>query len=207
MAPQISSSCIPQFSNSSLRIGLLGGSFNPAHEGHLHVSLEALKRLKLDAVWWLVSPQNPLKSTSDMATYEERFASALAVTRGHRHIMVSDFEHKAGLHYTYATLHALKRRYPDIEFVWLMGSDNLAHFHRWQRWREIAKMVAMAIFDRSPFSHTALHARAALALQKNRVKESDISGLASKPGKWAYILMRRHAASSTQIRGSRKPKN
>src|SRR5476651_2184461 len=95
--------------NTAQRIGLLGGSFNPAHAGHLHISLEALKRLKLDAVWWLVSPQNPLKSTDDMAPYEKRFASALTITKGQRQIKVSDFEHKAGLHYTYASLCALKR--------------------------------------------------------------------------------------------------
>ena len=188
-------------SSPSLRIGLLGGSFNPAHAGHLHISLEALRRLKLDAVWWLVSPQNPLKAQKGMAPYAERFASAIKIIKGQRAIRVSDFEQKAGLHYTHATIKALKRRYPRIEFVWLMGADNLNGFHRWQRWREILRMVPVAVFDRSPFSHTALNARAALALRRRRLPESDIGNLINYPGHWAYILMRRHPASSTEIRG------
>ena len=186
-----------------LRIGLLGGSFNPAHEGHLHVSLEALKRLKLDAVWWLVSPQNPLKPVKGMAPYSKRFASALEVTEGQRCIAVSDFEQKAGLHYTYATLRRLKRLHPRVKFVWLMGADNLAGFHRWQRWRDILSLAPVAVFDRSPFSHTALHSRAALAFRDRRMRESDIPSLTDHPGHWAYILMRRHPASSTEIRAER----
>jgi len=188
---------------SSLRIGLLGGSFNPAHAGHLHISIEALKRLKLDQVWWLVSPQNPLKSKDGMAPYGERFASAQAIARDEHRITISNFEHRAGLHYTYATLHALKRRYPKTEFVWIMGADNLAGFHRWQRWRDIARIIPMAIFDRAPFSHTALHTKAALAMKHARLQENAISGLARHPGRWAYILLRRHPASSTEIRTER----
>ncbi len=191
-------------SNPSLRIGLLGGSFNPAHGGHLHISIEALKRLGLDQVWWLVSPQNPLKPIEGMAPYAERFASAKEVTAGERRIIVSDFEHHAGLHFTYATLRALKKRYPHIQFVWIMGADNLAGFHRWQRWRQIARMVPMAIFDRAPFSHTALHTKAAIALKNLRLKETDIAGLANHPGRWVYILLRRHSASSTEIRQQQK---
>lgn len=188
---------------ASVRIGLLGGSFNPAHEGHLHISLEALKRLKLDAVWWLVSPQNPLKPAKGMAPYDQRFASALVITKGQRHITVSDFERRNNFYYTYASLRALKRHYPKVKFIWLMGADNLASFHRWQRWREILRMVPVVVFDRAPFSHTALHARAALALRKARVRESDIAALIRHPGHWAYILMRRHPASSTEIREKR----
>jgi nicotinate-nucleotide adenylyltransferase len=176
-----------------LRIGLLGGSFNPAHGGHLHVSLEALKRLNLDQVWWLVSPQNPLKSKDGMAPYAERIASAKAQVHGHRKIMVSDFEARAGLHYTHATLKALKARYPDTQFVWLMGADNLAGFHRWQRWRDIIRLMPVAIFDRAPFSHTALAAKA----------EDQIAEIARHPGHWAYILIRRHPGSSTQIRAGK----
>lgn len=194
-------------SHSSLRIGLLGGSFNPAHLGHLHISLEALKRLKLDAVWWLVSPQNPLKSSADMAPYPERFASAVEITKGQRQITISDFERCHNLHYTHATLKALKQHYPQIQFVWLMGSDNLAGFHHWQHWRDIIDLVPMAVFDRSPFSHTALRAPAALALHSRRIAESSIASLVSRPGKWAYILMRRHSASSTEIRAKRKSKS
>lgn len=184
----------------SLRIGLLGGSFNPAHEGHLHVSLEAIKRLRLDYVWWLVSPQNPLKPVKGMAPYAERMESAKRMTNGQRKIKLSDFEQLHKLNYTYATLRELRRRFPRIKFVWLMGADNLAGFHRWQHWREIIQHTPVAIFDRAPFSHTALRKKAASALRPKRLGTSEAPTLASKPGKWLYILMRRHAASSTAIR-------
>lgn len=185
---------------SALRIGLLGGSFNPAHEGHLHVSLEAIKRLRLDAVWWLVSPQNPLKPKKGMAPYASRFASALKITQNQKKLLVSDFEAKHGLHYTYATLKALKAHYPKAQFVWLMGADNLAHFHRWQHWREIVKLVPVAVFDRAPFSHTALRKKAATALKQQRLPEGEIASLVKHSGHWVYVLMRRHAASSTELR-------
>ena len=117
---------------------------------------------------------------------------------------MSDFEHKAGLHYTHATIKALKAHHPKVEFVWLMGADNLASFHRWQRWEDILRMVPVAVFDRSPFSHTALHAKAALAKRAKRLPEAGIAALTHHPGHWAYILMRRHAASSTEIRALKK---
>ena len=189
---------------TSLRIGLLGGSFNPAHAGHLHISREALKRLDLDEVWWLVSPQNPLKSALHMAPYAERFASAVEITQHDRRIRVNDFERAQGLRYTYETLRAIKARYPRHRFIWLMGADNLAGFHRWQHWKRIPALMPVAIFDRLPFSHTALHAKAALAWATNRVVESATRALIDRPGGWAYILMRRHAASSTAIRDARK---
>ena len=184
----------------SLRIGLLGGSFNPAHAGHLHVSIEAMKRLKLDYVWWLVSPQNPLKPSKGMAAYAERFASALEITKGHRRIRVSDFEKQHGLFYTHATLSAIKAKHKGTQFVWLMGADNLASFHRWQHWRDIIRIMPIAIFDRAPFSHTALRKKASITFSKHRLKECDIASLPTREGKWVYVLMRRHAASSTAIR-------
>jgi nicotinate-nucleotide adenylyltransferase len=192
--------------NSAQRIGLLGGSFNPAHAGHLHISREALKKLQLDQIWWLVSPQNPLKPAKGMAPYKERFDSALAITKGHGKVHVSNFEATHGLTYTYETLRALKRRYPKTQFVWIMGADNLAGFHRWQHWREIARMMPMAIFDRAPFSHTALRTKAAQALAKLRLPENKISSIIGKPGQWVYmyLLARRHAASSTEIRKQSK---
>lgn len=193
--------------NTPHRIGLLGGSFNPAHAGHLHISLEALKKLGLDQIWWLVSPQNPLKPAKGMAPYAERFASALEVTKDNTtKIKVNDFEEKNGLTFTYETLKALKKRYPKTQFVWIMGADNLAHFHRWQHWREIARMLPMAIFDRAPFSHTALRTKAAQSLAKLRLPENKTASIIRKPGHWIYmyLLARRHAASSTEIRASKK---
>jgi nicotinate-nucleotide adenylyltransferase len=185
-----------------LRIGLLGGSFNPAHEGHLHISLEAIRQLGLDQVWWLVSPQNPLKPTQDMAEYAKRFASAQKVARHEKKIIVSDFEKHYGLQYTYATLAALKKHCPGIKFIWIMGADNLASFHRWQRWRSIIKIMPIVVFDRAPFSHIALRTRAAIAMKHLRLPENRIAAIANSKNRWVYmyILARKHPASSTQIR-------
>jgi nicotinate-nucleotide adenylyltransferase len=188
---------------ASLRIGLLGGSFNPAHAGHLHISREALRKLHLDRIWWLVSPQNPLKPAKGMAPYAERVASVKALIKNDPRMQISDFEARHHLHFTYATVKALKKRYPTIQFVWLMGSDNLAHFHRWQAWRNILREVPIAVFDRAPFSHRALHCKAALAIKSLRLKPSAIASLARRPGRWAYLLLRRHSASSTEIRAKR----
>jgi nicotinate-nucleotide adenylyltransferase len=130
-----------------MRIGLLGGSFNPAHEGHLHVSLQALKQLRLDYVWWLVSPGNPLKSVAEQADMLTRLGTAFEVGH-HPRIRVSDIESRMGTRYTVDTLAALKRRFPQVRFVWLMGSDNLAQFARWRRWRDIASMVPIVVVRR-----------------------------------------------------------
>jgi nicotinate-nucleotide adenylyltransferase len=130
-----------------LVIGLLGGSFNPAHGGHLYVSLTAMRRLGLDYVWWLVSPGNPLKDRSDMAPYEKRMATARAAAH-HPRLIVSDIERQLGTRYTVDTVAALQRRFPLVRFVWLMGSDNLKNFQRWRNWRDIARRVAVVVVQR-----------------------------------------------------------
>jgi nicotinate-nucleotide adenylyltransferase len=141
-----------------LRIGLLGGSFNPAHEGHLYVSEIALKRLGLDYVWWLVSPQNPLKSTAGMAALPERVRRARIVAR-HPRIVVTDIERGLGTRYSFDTLRALKRRFPQVEFTWLMGSDNLASFRRWHRWADLAALLPIAVIQRPGTVLAVLQAR------------------------------------------------
>src|SRR5690349_15694056 len=125
----------------ALKIGLLGGSFNPAHEGHLHVSEVALKRLHLDYVWWLVAPQNPLKPVCGMAPLRERLAYAAEKFEHHPRILIVDVETALGTRYTIDTLRALKGRFPEVRFVWLMGTDNLEQFARWRRWPEILAKV------------------------------------------------------------------
>jgi nicotinate-nucleotide adenylyltransferase len=130
-----------------LRIGLLGGSFNPPHEGHLHVSEVALKQLDLDYVWWLVTPQNPLKGTAGLAPLSDRMRQARMIAR-HPRIVVMDIERALGTHYSVDTLTALQRRFPLVHFFWLMGSDNLAIFRRWRRWQEIARRVPVAVVQR-----------------------------------------------------------
>ena len=142
------------------RIGLLGGSFNPAHRGHRRISLAALEALGLDEVWWLVSPGNPLKEGArDMAPFAARLASAKAMAR-RAPIEASDFEHRVGTRYTIDTLLALRRRYPDHQFIWLMGSDTVPNFHQWRRWREIARTVPIAVIRRPGYDHAAHAARA-----------------------------------------------
>jgi len=128
-----------------LTIGLFGGSFNPAHSGHLYVSLTALKRLKLDYVWWLVSPGNPLKDAP--APFARRLTGARAMAR-HPRLIVTDIERQLGTRYTIDTLRALQRRFPLVHFVWLMGSDNLKYFHLWRNWRQIAARMPLVVVQR-----------------------------------------------------------
>ena len=149
------------------RIGLLGGSFNPAHGGHRRISLLALKALQLDAVWWLVSPGNPLKPTAGMAPLGARLGSARAQTRRAR-IVPTAIEGELGTRYTADTLRALRRRYPAVQFVWLMGSDNLAQFHRWRRWREIARTMPIAVIARPGYEGSALASPAGAWLGRYR---------------------------------------
>ncbi len=183
-----------------MRIGLLGGSFNPAHGGHRHISLLALKHLHLDELWWLVSPQNPLKSSNDMAPLGERLASAPALAR-HPRIRVSDIETRLHTRYTAATLHALRTRYPQTRFVWLMGADNLAQIPHWERWTEIFRTVPIAVFDRATYSYRALAGKAAQRFAKQRIEGRNAATLADhKAPAWVYFHARRHPASASSIR-------
>jgi len=141
-----------------LRIGLLGGSFNPAHAGHLYVSETARKRLGLDAVWWLVSPGNPLKDKSSMAPLGVRLDGARQIAGRNPAIHVSALERQLGTIYTVDTVKALQRRFPKLRFVWLMGSDNLEQFSRWRRWDEIARTIPIAVIQRPGSILAALNA-------------------------------------------------
>lgn len=182
------------------RIGLLGGSFNPAHEGHLHISREALKRLKLDEVWWLVSPANPLKRAADLAPYATRLAIARDMAAD-PHIRVLDIEQRRALHYTIDSIRFLKERHPRTKFVWLMGADNLAFFHRWREWQAITRLVPIAVLDRAPYAFRALHGRFATRLAKWRLSARAAESLASQPPPaWSYLLIRRHPLSATILR-------
>ena len=137
------------------RIGLLGGSFNPAHGAHRRISLFALRSLRLDEIWWLVSPGNPLKPKEGMAPLATRVRSAMAQAKRAR-IRVTAIERELGTRYTADTLRALTRRYPKREFVWLMGSDNLAQFHRWRDWRGIARTMPIAVIARPGYDAAAI---------------------------------------------------
>lgn len=141
------------------RVGLLGGSFNPAHDGHLQLSLAAIEALVLDELWWLVSPGNPLKDGQDMAPFEARIASAGAIASGSP-IKVSDFEKRAGTRFSVDTLRALLEEHPDHRFIWLMGADTVAQFHRWKDWRTIAQMLPIAVLPRPGYDEAARAASA-----------------------------------------------
>lgn len=136
---------------TGLKIGLLGGSFNPAHQGHRLISLMAMQQLHLDQVWWLVSPQNPLKSQSETAPLQDRLDGARHIAR-HPRIIVQDLETRLGTQFTYDTLTALKARARETRFVWLMGADNAIQFPRWHRWREITEIFPIAVYPRPGFN-------------------------------------------------------
>ena len=180
------------------RIGLLGGSFNPAHDGHLHISREALKALKLHQVWWLVSPQNPLKPARGMAPLAKRLQGARDIARDPR-ILVTDLERRLGVNRTALTLQQLTRRYPNISFVWLMGADNLAQTPRWWRWTRIFHTARVAVFDRSPYSYDALAGAAAQRFAKVRTRRPSTIWFRLPPA-WTYVAIRRHPASATALR-------
>lgn len=187
------------------RVGLLGGSFNPAHAGHRHVAALALKLLGLDEVWLLVSPQNPLKSTRDMAPLADRLASAERVLGGHPRLRATAIETAMGTRFTADTLDGLKRRFPHVDFVWLMGADNLMQIHRWDRWMRIFLAVPVAILARSPYSQRALAARAARRLGRFRMGQGRARGLVgSAPPAWVFLHTRLHPASATAIRSRRQ---
>ena len=185
-------------------VGLLGGSFNPAHEGHRHISLYALKMLGLDAVWWMVSPQNPLKSRKDMAPLAERMESA-RIASHHPKIHVTDIEQHLNTRYTADTLRALQAHFPRTHFVWLMGTDNLRQFHRWQEWQEIFKMVPVCVLDRPP-RHNAIKAcPAANRFRPYMLEQAKAMTLKSAPlPAWTILHIPLNDMSATKIRAARK---
>ncbi len=184
-------------------MGILGGSFNPAHEGHRHISLLALKLLQLDEVWWMVSPQNPLKPTEGMAPFEERLAEA-HILASHPNIRVTDIEARLGTTNTAESLALLKLSFPVTKFVWIMGADNLKQISRWHRWTRIFNQVPIAVFDRAPYSFGALAGKAAKAFFRFKKKLPDACNLADMPPPaWMFFHTRLHPGSATNIRARR----
>jgi nicotinate-nucleotide adenylyltransferase len=180
-----------------MRIGLLGGSFNPAHEGHVHLSVQARKHLQLDAVWWLVSPANPFKDKASLAPFQVRYKSALDIPKP-KYIQVSDYESEFGFYYTIDTIRALQHDFHGLRFVWLMGADNLHKFHMWHNAEEIMRRVPIAVLDRSPNCHNGLRSKTAIKYAGKRVDAKKL--LESSLPAWSYVFMRRHPQSATKIR-------
>jgi nicotinate-nucleotide adenylyltransferase len=183
-----------------MRIGLYGGTFNPAHAGHRHVSLLAMKRLRLDRLWWVVTPGNPLKERGGLAPACARAEAAQALAR-HPRIDVTCFEEEIGAEFTVETLTYVAARCATVRFVWIMGADSLASFHRWRGWRRIAGLMPFAVVDRPGWTLRAVQSPAAVALARHRVDESDaplLPGLA--PPAWTFLHGPRSFLSSSELR-------
>ena len=185
---------------SGQRIGLFGGSFNPPHEGHVHVCEQALRRLELDQIWWLVTPGNPLKDTSNLAPLSQRITACELITTDPR-MKITACEINMPTRYTADTLNHIVKRNRGVNFGWIMGADNLGQFHHWERWREIAHSMPIAVIDR-PGSTMALHSSpAAQILSHFRIDESDASLLSVlKAPAWTFLHGPRNSLSSTLIR-------
>ena len=193
------SQAIPLYTNG-MRIGLLGGSFNPPHIAHRAISLFAIKRLKLDRIWWLVTPGNPLKDNGALHELDERAEAARQMASDPR-IDVSCLESVIRTRYTVDTITYLRRRASGLRFVWIMGADNLAQFHRWQNWRRIASEVPIAVIDRPPQSFRALAAPAAKALAHYRLPENQAGRLADQRAPaWVFLTGMKLNLSSTGLR-------
>jgi len=182
------------------RIGIFGGSFNPAHAAHRLVSLTALRRLKLDAIWWIVTPGNPLKDKSELSSMEARIAAAKLIA-AHPRIHVIAIEDRLGSSYTHELIGYLKQRSPSARFVWIMGADNLETFHRWAQWQKISSSVPIAVIDRPGSTNRALRSPAALALGRFRVSELKAAVFATRAAPALIVLHGpRSSLSSTALR-------
>jgi nicotinate-nucleotide adenylyltransferase len=185
-----------------MRIGLLGGSFNPAHEGHRHIVELARRRLRLDQVWLLVSPGNPLKPQRGMAPLHQRLASARAMADGRR-VVASAIEAVLGTRYTIETLCRLLRRFPRVRFIWLMGADILDQLPRWRRWQEIARRIPFAVLPRPGYNHRALagHAVRRLAHARRPARSAAMLADLAAPA-WIFLCVPQHSASASVIRAN-----
>jgi nicotinate-nucleotide adenylyltransferase len=188
------------------RIGLFGGSFNPAHRGHYMVALYALKRLKLDWVWWMVSPQNPLKDPRETGEYQARLHYARRVAK-HPRFVVTDIEKQLRTKYTAQTLRELRPSFARAHFIWLMGADSLSNLHHWKNWTEIADTIPLAVLARPGFSLRALGSPAALRYEDVQVPPEFASEIVTRSAPaWVFVSMPLRKESSTAIRARRKPK-
>lgn len=185
------------------RIGLLGGSFNPPHRAHVAISEAVMKRLGLDEVWWIVTPGNPLKDHNDLAPLAERLSACRRLVTNPR-IKITAFEGDLGSAATFVTLSFLKHRFRGVHFVWIMGGDNLAGFHRWSHWGEITRLMPFVVADRPQWRLKALSAPAARALAPYRLSGDAARSLPmKKTPAWLYLTLRLSPESSTQIRARR----
>ena len=189
-------------SRSRLKIGLVGGSFNPAHGGHIHVALKARQQLGLDQIWWLVTPQNPLKSSLGMAPHEKRLADARKIATPYPFLRVIAPESGLPSNYTYNTLKYIIKSMPLSRLVWVMGADNLDHFARWHRYRDMIRLLPIAVVDRPGYSFKAIATGQQLLGRQTKVKKmryAIVTGTVNLPS-WCFMAGQLNAASATEIR-------
>ena len=184
-------------------IGLMGGSFNPAHQGHKMITDLALKQLRLNAVWWLVSTQNPLKSSIGLETLDKRITDACLLAN-HPKVTVKSIESQLNTRYTVDTIRLLKRRFPQTRFVWIMGADNLTQFPEWKNWQQIATMIGIAVFDRPGYSLKALSGKMAQRYSRFRISERRRASVGKlKPPVWVFLHALLNPISSSSIRAKK----
>ena len=184
------------------RIGLLGGSFDPPHKGHVYISIEAKKLLQINEIWWLVTPQNPLK-ISEPATYQERIKNCKEISKD-KPILIKEIEKKINSKYTYQTLDYLLNHYTNIKFFWIMGADNLINFHKWQKWRQIFKEISIVVFKRHGYNKQALKSIACKTFSNYRINSHQINkNNFIKLPSWTWVDNREIKISSTEIRQQR----
>ena len=185
------------------RIGLLGGSFDPPHKGHLFISLEARKNFYLDEVWWLVTPQNPLKILKP-ATYAERVLNCKKITRNFP-IKIKEIEKNISSDYSYKTINYILKHYRNIKFFWLMGADNLINFHKWEKWKNIFNNMSIVIFKRHGYNTNALKSIASQKFKNSRIIKTDFDLRDfNKTPTWTFIQSKEIKISSTEIRNERE---
>ena len=184
-------------------IGILGGSFDPAHSGHLRISKLALQLLNLEEVWWLVAPQNPLKNASKLEPFAKRVTGAADMAKLESRVKVRGLEAELGTVYTVDTVAALRERWPNNRFAWIMGADNLAEVHLWKRWEQLFFQVPGAVFDRPTYSFTALESPAAQKFAAHRISRRDATSLTQiTPPAWVFLWSAFDTTSSTSIRAA-----
>ena len=193
------------FFNKNIKIGILGGSFDPPHVGHIHISLIALKRLKLDKIWWLVTPQNRLKKNNIKNTFQNRLQKAREFTKNTKKITVLDIEYKNKLSSSYKTMRFIKKKTQKTKFVWIMGSDNLENFHQWLKPKLISKIFPVAVIERPSYSQNILNSFGAKILGNRLMSKRRLTK--QKTPCWSYIKDKLNSLSSSKIRNSLNPTN
>lgn len=202
MTIYLEKSSIIKYQNSKIKVGLLGGSFNPAHQGHLELSNKVMNLLNLDAIWWLVTPANPLKGKEQNLSFNYRYNSAVKLIHNNK-IIISAIEKKWQLNYTIDTIKRLKQYFSLIKFVWLMGLDNLIQLTKWYKWQEIIKSVPVIIYNRGDTYqvYKALKTKASLYFNDDHYYGNNILNIVNQPPPcWGLLRLKKNSLSSTKIR-------